>query len=80
MKYFRIFDHTSAYTEYIATEETIIPNVAYCLNDNKTYITLEAPSTKYRWVDMDPLVDYFCDSETYTKYYTQKKQESMEES
>lgn len=76
MKYFRIFGHTSAYTEYIATEEAIIPNVAYCLNDNKTYITLEAPSTQYRWVDMDPLVDYFCDSETYTKYYKQKKQES----
>lgn len=76
MKYFLLFNHTSAYTEYMATEGAVIPNVSYCYGDNKTYITTEQPATQYRWVDMDPVVDYFCDGETYTKYYKQKKQES----
>ena len=76
MKYFRIFDHTSSYTEYMASEDAVIPNVSYCYGDNKTYITTEPPEVQYRWVDMDPVTDYFCDGETYTKYYKQKKQES----
>lgn len=39
MKYFRLFSHTSAYTEYMATPDAIVPNVAYCYGDNRTYIT-----------------------------------------
>ena len=76
MKYFIVFNHTSAYTEYMASEDAVIPNVSYCYEDNKTYITTEPPEEQYRWVDMDPVTDYFCDGETYTKYYKQKKQES----
>ena len=76
MKYFKVFNHTSAYTEYMATEDAIIPNVSYCYEDNKTYITTEPPDVQYRWVNMDPIYDYYCNSETYTKYYKQKKQES----
>ena len=40
MKYFLVFNHTSAYTEYMATEDAVIPNVSYCSGDNKTYITI----------------------------------------
>ena len=76
MKYFIVFNHTSAYTEYMASEDAVIPNVSYCYEDNKTYITTEPPEEQYRWVDMDPVTDYFCDGETYTKYYKQKKQVS----
>ena len=39
MKYFRIFSHTSAYTEYMASSDAIVPNVSYCYGDNRTYIT-----------------------------------------
>ena len=43
MYYFRIFNHTSAYTEYMASENPVIPNVSYCSGDNKTYITSSLP-------------------------------------
>lgn len=76
MKYFRIFDHTSSYTEYMASEDAVIPNVSYCYGDNKTYITTEPPEVQYRWINLDPAVDYYCDGETYTKYYKQQKQVS----
>ena len=76
MKYFRIFDHTSSYTEYMASEVAVIPNVSYCYGDNKTYITTEPPEVQYRWVDLDPVTYYFCDGETFTKYYKQQKQVS----
>lgn len=39
MKYFMIFNHTSAYTEYMATEDAVVPNISYCSGDSKTYIT-----------------------------------------
>ena len=76
MKHFLIFNHTSGYTEYMATEGATVPNVSYCYGDNKTYITLEPAATQYRWIDIDPNVDWICDTETYTKYYKQQKQES----
>lgn len=76
MLYFRVFDHTSSYTEYMSSEDAVIPNVSYCCNDNKTYITATPPSIQYRWVDIDLSIDYECDTETYTKYYKQKRQQS----
>ena len=46
MYYFRIFSHTSAYTEYMASENPITQNISYCSGDNKTYITPHTvPST-----------------------------------
>lgn len=76
MKYFRIFNHTSAYTEYMATEDAIIPNVAYCLNDNKTYITTERGGDLYQWVQIPLSEDYDCDMQTHVKYYVEKQQVS----
>ena len=43
MKYFRIFNNTAAYLEYMATQGAIVPNVSYCSGDSATYIT-PAPS------------------------------------
>ena len=40
MKYFRIFNNTEAYLEYMASETHITPNVAYC-RDGYSYITPE---------------------------------------
>lgn len=76
MKYFKVFNHSSSYTEYIMSEEAVIPSVSYCTGDNRTYITTERPTTQYRWVNLDPTTDYICDSDTHTKYYKQKKQVS----
>ena len=39
MYYFRIVNHSSAYTEYMASENPVIPNISYCRIDNKTFIT-----------------------------------------
>lgn len=39
MKYFRIFNHTEDYLEYMATETAIVPNISYCSGDVRTYIT-----------------------------------------
>lgn len=74
MEYFRVFDHTSSYTEYMSSEDAIIPNVSYCYGDNKTYITTTPPSTQYRWINLDPSVDYYCDGTT--KLYKQQRQKS----
>ncbi len=38
MKYFRIFNNTSEYTEYMASSSAITPNVAYCHEGHKSYI------------------------------------------
>ena len=76
MIYFRVFDHTSSYTEYMASEDAVIPSVSYCYGDNKTYIASTPPSIQYRWVDIDLSIDYECDTQTYTKYYKQKRQRS----
>lgn len=76
MKYFRIFSHTSAYTEYMASEDAVVPNIAYCLNDNKTYITSEQSSDMYQWVQVPLSEDYDCDMVTHVKYYVEKQQVS----
>lgn len=76
MKYFRIFSHTSAYTEYMATEDSIIPNVSYCLGDNRTYITTERGGDRYQWVQVPLSEDYDCDMEAHVKYYVEKQQVS----
>lgn len=39
MKYFRIFNVTQDYTQYMTREDAVRPNVSYCSGDNKTYIT-----------------------------------------
>ena len=39
MKYFRIFNSTNDYIEYMAQEDAVVPNVSYCSGDSKTYIT-----------------------------------------
>ena len=39
MKYFRIFNYTSDYIEYMAQEDAVVPNISYCSGDSKTYIT-----------------------------------------
>ena len=44
MKYFRIFNQTSDYIEYMAQEDAVIPNISYCSGDSKTYITAGKPS------------------------------------
>jgi hypothetical protein len=44
MKYFRIFNQTSDYIEYMAQEDAVVPNVSYCSGDSKTYITTGKPS------------------------------------
>ena len=38
MKYFRIFNNTEAYLEYLASPDAILPNVVYC-EDGYSYIT-----------------------------------------
>ena len=39
MIYFRIFNVTQDYVQYMAREDAVRPNVSYCSGDNKTYIT-----------------------------------------
>lgn len=44
MKYFRIFNYTNDYIEYMAQEGAVVPNISYCSGDSKTYITAGKPS------------------------------------
>lgn len=44
MKHFRIFSSTNEYVQYMVREDAVIPNVAYCYGDNKTYITNDKPT------------------------------------
>lgn len=60
----------------MASEDAVIPNISYCSGDNKTYITFEGPTVQYRWVNLNPSIDWYCNTETHTKYYKQQKQES----
>lgn len=76
MKYFRIFNQTSDYIEYMATEDAIVPNVAYCLNDNRTYISTEKGGDRYQWVQVPLSEDYDCDMVEHVKYYVEKQQVS----
>lgn len=45
MKYFRIFNYTNDYIEYMAQEGAVVPNISYCSGDSKTYITAGKPSS-----------------------------------
>ena len=76
MKYFRVFNHTSAYTEYMSSEDAIVPNIAYCSGDNRTYITSEQSSDMYQWVQIPLSEDYDCDMVEHVKYYVEKQQVS----
>jgi len=44
MYYFKIFNHSSAYTEYMASPEAVVPNISYCSGDNMTYIAPSGPA------------------------------------
>jgi len=76
MEHFRIFNHTSSYTEYIASESAVIPIVAYCTGDNRTYIATERGGDRYQWVEVPLSQNYDCDMENHIKYYVEKQQVS----
>lgn len=76
MKYFRIFSNASAYTEYMQSEDAVIPNMSYCYEDNRVFLTDSPYDVLYRWVNLDPTIDWICNSTS--KYYKQQRQISTD--
>ena len=49
MKYIRVFEHHSGYTEFVGSGEMELPNVSYCVNENEVHYNEVLPENKELW-------------------------------
>lgn len=75
MNNLRKFNWITQYNSAKEGEELVKPSVSLVI-DKAVVIYDDDIHIQYRWIDLDPEVDYICDTSTFTKYYKQKKQQS----
>ena len=75
MNNLRKFNWITQYNNAKEGEELVKPSVSLVI-DKAVVIYDDDIHIQYRWVNLDPDVDYICDTSTFTKYYKQKKQQS----
>ena len=75
MNNLRKFNWITQYNSAKEGEELVKPSVSLVI-DKAVVIYDDDIHIQYRWINLDPEVDYICDTSTFTKYYKQKKQQS----
>ena len=75
MNNLRKFNWITQYNSAKEGEELVRPSVSLVI-DKAVVIYDDDIHIQYRWINLDPEVDYICDTSTFTKYYKQKKQQS----
>ena len=75
MNNLRKFNWITQYNSAKEGEELVKPSVSLVID--KAVVKYDDDiHIQYRWINLDPEVDYICDTSTFTKYYKQKKQQS----
>lgn len=69
----RKFNYINDYNTELSGDTLVKPNVSLVV-DAAVVKYLFEPTDEYRWINLDPNVDYMCNTNTYTKYYKQQKQ------
>lgn len=75
MNNLRKFNWITQYNSAKEGEELVKPSVSLVI-DKAVVMYDDDIHIQYRWINLDPEVDYICDTSTFTKYYKQKKQQS----
>lgn len=73
MNNLRKFNWITQYNSAKEGEELVKPSVSLVIDKA---VVIYDDDIQYRWINLDPEVDYICDTSTFTKYYKQKKQQS----